>query len=239
MYYVVPLLGAVTVWITYLLGARLAGPWAGLLGALLMLTSPTFLVMLVQPMSDVPAAALWGIALWAACRGGTASAAGAGAAAALAIVTRPNIAPLAGVIGLMVAARPSARLRDVIWFGAALVPAAAAIALLNTHLYGSPLRSGYGSLDSLYSLERVWPNLVLYTGWLFETQTPLILLGLAAPLVVARNRAEARLVALSAIVFPLALLALYLPYFVFEVGPTCGSCCPPIRRCLPRPRRSS
>ena len=148
VYYVVPIFGALTVWITYLLGTRFAGQWAGLLGALLMLTSPTFLIMLVQPMADVPTAALWGIALWAAWHGGSASAAAAGAAAAVAIVVRPNIAPLAGIIGLVVAARPSARLRDLLWFGAALVPAVAAIALLNAYLYGSPLRSGYGTLDT-------------------------------------------------------------------------------------------
>ncbi len=216
VYYVVPIFGALVVWVTYLLGTRFAGPWAGLVGALLMLTSPAFLVMLVQPLSDVPAAALWGIALWAALRGGTASAAGAGAAAALAVVTRPNIAPLAGVIALIVAARSSARLRDLFWFAAPLLPGAVAIGFLNAYLYGSPLRSGYGSLDVLYSIERVWPNLVIYSRWLLETQTPLILLALAAPFVVARNRAEVRLVTLTAIVFPAVLLALYVPYFVFE-----------------------
>ena len=43
VYYVVPMLGALTVWVTYLLGSRFAGPWAGVVGALLMLTSPAFL----------------------------------------------------------------------------------------------------------------------------------------------------------------------------------------------------
>jgi hypothetical protein len=216
VYYVVPIFGALTIWITYVLGARFAGPWAGVLSTLLMLTSPTFLRMLVQPMSDVPAAALWGIALWAAWRGGTMSSAGAGVAAAFAIVTRPNIAPLAGVVALVVVARPAARVRDLLWFGAALVPAAVAIALLNAHLYGSPLRSGYGPLNVLYSVDRVWPNLVLYTGWLLDTQTPLILLAFAAPLVIPGKRADRRLITLTGVLFPVVLLALYLPYFVFE-----------------------
>jgi hypothetical protein len=236
VYYVVPIFGALTVLATYLLGARFAGSWAGFLAALLLLTSPTFLIMLVQPMSDVPAAALWGIALCAAwagaptapasaprlgavgwLRGGTASAAGAGAAAALAIVTRPNIAPLAGVVALIVAARSTARFRDLLAFALAVVPGVLAIAVLNAYWYGSPLRSGYGPIDVIYSIDRIWPNLVIYSQWLFQTQTPFILLGLAAPFVVPNNRTDARLLLLTAVAFPAVLLALYLPYYVFEV----------------------
>ena len=227
VYYVVPCFGAVAVWITYVLGARWAGPWAGLVGALLLFTSPTFLVMLVQPMSDVPAAAVWGVALWSASRASRLSAAGAGAAVALAIVTRPNVAPLAAVIALIVASRSSAdtlrppgrrrRFLDVLWFAAATAPGFIAIGLLNSHFYGSPLRSGYGSLDALYSIERVWPNLVRYGGWLLGAETPLMLLGLTAPFIVAKSRGEARLLAAMTIVFPAVVLALYLPYLVFDV----------------------
>jgi hypothetical protein len=115
-----------------------------------------------------------------------------------------------------VAVRSSTRRRDLVAFGAALAPGVAAIALVNAFLYGSPLRSGYGSLPTLYSLDRVWTNLVLYSGWLFDTQTPLILLGLAAPFVVPRDRAEMWIVTLTTVVFPVTLLALYLPYFIFE-----------------------
>jgi hypothetical protein len=216
VYYVVPCFGALAVWMTFLLGARFAGPWAGLIGAILLLTSPTFLFMLVQPMSDVPTAALWALAMWAAARGSSRSAAGAGAAVAVAILTRPNVAPLAGVIALIVACRSSARGRDLFRFAAAAAVGPLAIAFLNAQWFGSPLRSGYGSLDVLYSIDRVWPNLVLYTGWLLGTETPFMLLGLTAPFVAARSGAERRVIALVAIVFPAMLLGLYLPYFVFE-----------------------
>ena len=57
VYYVVPLLGALTVWLTFVLGSRLAGPLAGLLAAAALLVSPAFLFQLMWPMSDVPAAA--------------------------------------------------------------------------------------------------------------------------------------------------------------------------------------
>ena len=217
VYYVVPCFGALAVWITYLLGARIAGQWAGLLGAVLMAASPTFLFMLVQPMSDVPTAALWAVALWAASRGSTLSAAGAGAAVAAAIVTRPNIAALAGVIALIVACKSSTRPRDLLWFAAAAAPGPLAIALLNTYWYGSAFRSGYGTLETLYSLDRVWPNFVLYTKWLLGAETPLMLIGMTAPFILAKSRTDMRLMVLMTVVFPVTLLALYLPYFVFEV----------------------
>src|SRR5687768_17234356 len=54
VYYVVPLLGALGIWLTYLLGNRLGGRTVGLLSALLLFGSPAYLLMLVQPMSDVP-----------------------------------------------------------------------------------------------------------------------------------------------------------------------------------------
>jgi hypothetical protein len=215
VYYVVPCLGMLTVWMTYLLGARYAGPWAGSIAALLMLTSSTFLVMLVQPMSDVPAAAWWSVALWAASRGGPPSAAAAGAAVTAAIVTRPNVAPLAGIIAAIVMIASPAKLRSLLCFAAAAAPGPIAIALLNARLYGSPLDSGYGSLDTLYSLDGVWPNLVVYTQWLVTAETPLMLLGLAAPFVVAKHRADRHLVLLMTIAFPAVVVALYLPYFVF------------------------
>ena len=94
VYYVVPLLGALTVWLTFVLGSRLAGPLAGLLAAAALLVSPAFLFQLMWPMSDVPAAAWWLLAIVLAIRGTTWSCAGAGLAAALAVLTRPNLVVL-------------------------------------------------------------------------------------------------------------------------------------------------
>jgi len=61
-YLVVPLLGALAVWCTYLLGVRLHSRPAGLVGAVLLATSPIFLFQVVQPMSDVAVAAWWALA---------------------------------------------------------------------------------------------------------------------------------------------------------------------------------
>ena len=63
MFGVVPILGAVAVWLTFILGRRISGPASGAVAAVLMAASPPFLYQVVQPMSDVPAAALWAAAL--------------------------------------------------------------------------------------------------------------------------------------------------------------------------------
>ena len=42
MFLVVPLLGALTVWLTYLLGRSLVGSWCGAIASLLILASPSF-----------------------------------------------------------------------------------------------------------------------------------------------------------------------------------------------------
>ena len=104
VYAVVPLLGAATVWGTYLLGLELAGAWAGAAASVLMLASPIFLMMLIQPMSDVPVAAFWTLAcVWSLM---PERARASGVAIALAIITRPNLAPLvlipAALIGITV-----------------------------------------------------------------------------------------------------------------------------------------
>ena len=110
----------------------------------------------------------------------------AGVCAAIAILTRPNIAPLAIVAGALVwwcslgdeyrAARRAAR----VYFAAPVALALAGDAVFNWRLYGSVVRSGYGDLSSAYSIEHVPVNLARYARWLSDTQTPLIALSLVA-----------------------------------------------------------
>ncbi|MGH8185089.1 MAG: hypothetical protein ACREUC_00890, partial [Steroidobacteraceae bacterium] len=66
VFFVVPIMGAIAVWATFLLGARVAGRWEGAMASVLLASSPAFLTMLLQPMSDVPATACWVVALLAA-----------------------------------------------------------------------------------------------------------------------------------------------------------------------------
>ena len=107
MFWIVPLMGGLAVWLTFVLGRRIGGAAAGLMAAVLLASSPVFLYQIVQPMNDVPAAALWLLALVlasrAAARPDWISQAWTGAAAGAALVVRPNLLPLAAVTALWIA----------------------------------------------------------------------------------------------------------------------------------------
>ena len=182
VYWVVPVLGAAAVWLTFLLGRRYADAGSGAAAALLVAASPVFLYQLVQPMSDVPVTAWWLLSLWGAAAGRP-FAAGLGAAAA--VLTRPNLAPLAPLVdrgrpGPCASSIPQASGRAAMPPSCARCPLAAAagfLAWLNTRLYGSPLASGYGAASELFALANVPVNTGRYLRWLLETQTPFVLLG--------------------------------------------------------------
>jgi hypothetical protein len=224
VFLVVPLFGGLAVWATYLMGTRLAGKAVGLSAAILLATSPAFLNQLLNPMSDVPVTAWWASALALLLAPETSGARmdrwtslAAGLAVGAAILTRPNLAPLAAIPGLFLlwqAARersmagPAAQ--RVLLFAAGVIPACSVIAILNHLWYGSPLSSGYGSLTDLYGWQNLRPNLARYPTWLFETQTPVVLLALAAPFFAAP------LVTVTWLVFIAAVFGCYLFYFPFD-----------------------
>ena len=62
----------------------------------------------------------------------------------------------------------------------------AIVAWLFNYWYGSPFLSGYGPSDSLFSWSFVPANLARYPRWFVESQTPVILVGLAAPFLLRR-----------------------------------------------------
>lgn len=215
VFLVVPLLGGLLVWSTWRFG-RLFGTRVGAWSALLVAASPVFLLQLFQPMSDVPAAAWWMLAIGlAAGSSGEVRPGRAGMAAAVAIVTRPNLVPIAVVVALFLLLRPNAarrtRFMDAATFAAACAPGCLAVAAINTAFYGSPLTSGYGSFDHLFSGGYVAPNARLYAKRLLEIQTPLVFLSLAAPFVVARRDLAWLSLGVCAVV-----VASYLPYQVFQ-----------------------
>ena len=213
IFLVVPIFGALLVAATYVLGSRF-GPRVGVASAAVVASSPAFLFQLVQPMSDVPAAALWVLAAaWAT---GTKRRAPlwAGVSASAAILMRPNLLPLGVVIGLFLAFRPErtwrARAYAATTYAAACAPGCVAVALVQFSLYGSPLRSGYSTLDGLFAASHIWPNLQRYPVWLWQTHTPVWLLAGAAPFLLPGWLS--RLLAALAI----ATVAGYLPYTVFD-----------------------
>ena len=213
VYLIVPIFGALLIACTWSAGIRLGDPLAAGLTALFLSASPTFLYQLVQPMSDVPAAACWLAALLAVRRGRTGDAV-AGLFVGLAVLIRPNLAPLALVVFVV-----GWRLSPWTIRGAAMfaVPAAAAVLLL-LHVqqvrFGAPTASGYGRFQDLFQLASVATNLRQYPNWLTAAHTPFIWLSALAPVVLRRT---------PALTFALALLGLaagvwllYLPYTAFQ-----------------------
>jgi hypothetical protein len=225
--FVVPLSAAGVVWLTFLFGRRLGGTRAGLIGAAFAAGCPSLWYQAMQPMSDVPAT-FWltasGLLLT---RPSTAAALGAGLAAAMGGLVRPNLFVLAPVLACAAVwwhrLDATARRRRAAAFLLPVVVAAAGFAGWQRALFGGPTETGYGSVADLFSLEHVLPNLARYPAWVLETQTPLILAALAAPLVTGRRAAvppaaplEARRVAWVGLLVPATLLAFYALYLVFD-----------------------
>lgn len=213
IFLVVPVFGALLVAAVFVIGSRY-GAAVGWASAIPTAASPAFLYQLMQPMSDVPAAALWLLAVACATSPSARGPVLAGAATSAAILMRPNLLPLGLVIGLFLAIRPGRawplRFRQAALYALACAPGCLAVGAIQNMFYGSPLSSGYGSLDALFSFDHVRPNLTRYAGWLWQTHTPLWLLAAAAPFLLP-GWLTALLVSLIAV-----NLLCYLPYTVFD-----------------------
>lgn len=220
MFWVVPIFGGIAVWMTFLLGRHMAGPVAGAAAAGLLASSPAFLYQVTQPMTDVPAAALWTAALVVAIRQPTSIRAGwlSGVLTGAALLVRPNLVPLAAVVAAAVLLVERIPLRAAVLrlsaFAFGVIPYVVAILLLNHAMHGGALDSGYGKLSDLFTLEHIRGNLARYPVWLVETQTPFILLAFAAPWIV-RGGGRTR-PALWLLAFALATFACYIPYTVWN-----------------------
>lgn len=216
IYLLVPVFGALLVWITYRLGAMFGDRLAGAVAAALLSASPTFLYQVVQPMSDVPTAACWLGALLLASRATISSAVGAGAICSLAILIRPSLAPLAGLIGITaIVSAEGSRTQRALVFAVTLMPGLCVLGWIQNVRYGSPLASGYGTLSDGFSMQHIAPNLARYPAWLTESYTWFIWLSIAAPFWIARHAARP-FVAGASLALAAAVWAAYLPYVYFH-----------------------
>ncbi len=211
IFWLTPLAAALLVFSAFVIGNQLAGSAAGATAAILTATSPIVLYQTVQPMNDILTASLW-LAAIAFARTGLVS----GVSIGLAILVRPNLAPLA----LAVAAIPfiveddrKRAARKLALMVAGSIPGALAMLWLNHALYGSAGSSGYGDLAALFSLDHVRINATNHARAVLRTESLVPLLGLAAPLVFDRARRKLSLALLAAVVL---VLAIYLPYSPFE-----------------------
>ena len=215
-YLVGPASAALLVLFTFLLGRPIVGPAPALAAAALVACSPVVLFMALQPMADVPAAACWLGALATAVRATPRRILLSGMLAGVAVLVRPNLAPLAVFPWLIVVvSKPTWRERfeATALFAALSVPAAIAVGWINDRLYGSPLTSGYGALAPGFSLDYAPTNATNYAAWWLESQGPLALLFVFELL---RPRHAARRAHFVLIAFAAAVVLLYLFYLPFD-----------------------
>jgi hypothetical protein len=220
-----PLLGGLTIWLTYVLGRQLSSKLAGLAAATLLSLSPTFLFMAQNPMSDVPVAAFFAAGIVAALSSSRLRELWTGLAVSIGIFIRPNLVLVGAVFLVFVVLRARvgageatwrARARAFLWFAIGGAPLVLVVAWFNTVLYGAPWQSGYGSLDQFYAWGNLWRNLVDYSRWLWETETPFIVL-LAVPLILRRGIGREHRVFAFVVCFAAAVWVSYLFYMPFGV----------------------
>ena len=205
-FYVALAAGIALLALSYLLIARLADWRIAAAAAVVIAFNPAVTNMAIQPMSDVPAACWYLLALYVLLAA-PAYAAVAGLAAGMAIWTRPSMIFMLPVLLWLI---PRSR-RGWLMFTAGLAPVGATIVGLQWYLYGSPLRTAYGAPPGLFRLSMVALNVPAYAKWISIIHSPLVFLAFAAGL----WRGPRRLVAASAAGLVLGILP-YLfkaPYF--------------------------
>ena len=228
-FYVVPLSAAGLVLVAFAFGRRMAGSEIALLGATATACSPTLLFPALQPMSDVPAAFCWMLAMLLVTWPTPTAALAAGAAAAMAGLIRPNLfalIPALAVCRLLWEGTRKERVAQTVLFVLPAIPTALLFLDWERSLYGSATQTGHGGITSLFSLSSVLPNVARYGGWLVELHTPVVVLAFIAPLLIARGYARptltaatAALIAWSSLFIFLNLAAFYSLYFVFDTWP--------------------
>ncbi|MEO8678679.1 MAG: hypothetical protein ABI665_06520 [Vicinamibacterales bacterium] len=203
LFLITPVAAALLVWFSFVLAQRLAGGMAGAVAAVLVAASPIVLFQAVQPMNDIVTAALWMAALAAASWESRHSGWLAGALTGVAILVRPNLAPIAALV---------AATRFQVPFFLGLVPGVAILLGLNFGLYGSPFRTGYGDAGRLFALSHVPINAANYWRALLATQSIFPLVALVAPFVLARAVRRLAWLWFTAAVIVVGIYLFYLTY---------------------------
>ena len=185
-----------------LLAFRLGGSIAAIIAATFIAFTPVFIHQSIQPMSDVPVTAAWMLCFVLLAGRGASLDTLAGIACAIAVLIRPNLAPLA-IVPLFLAERRIA-------FAIPVAVAGALLAGMQWVWYGSPIRSGYGPADELFALSNIVPNASRYARWLIGT-APALVLAIFGVVRLRGNR-----FALGLLAFAILVIVSYLVYAVFD-----------------------
>jgi Dolichyl-phosphate-mannose-protein mannosyltransferase len=208
VFWVTPVAAAAMVWLTFVVGRRLAGGMAGAAAAVLTATSPIVLFQAVQPMNDIACAALWMAAFVASTSDSPRRSWWAGLASGVAILVRPNLAPVA----LVTMAACGWQVKSIAQFCLGVLPGVAILLGLNTALYGQPFSSGYGDPSQLFSLSFAPANIRNYARALYDTQNLFPLLACAAPLVLAGTARRMALFGMAVIAIVVGVYLVYQPF---------------------------
>jgi hypothetical protein len=210
IFWLTPIAGFVLVLSAFAIARQLAGGMAGATAAILTATSPIVLYQVVQPMNDILTAALW---LSALAVGG--SHLTVGLLIGIAILVRPNLAPLAIVLAMIPFIQHGTRerqIRGLLVMIAGSLPGVVALLWLNRALYGSVAGSGYGNAAALFAVSHIRANLSNYSRALFQTQHVMPLVALLAPWVFVGVKRQGALLLLAFVAVVLAIYSLYSPF---------------------------
>lgn len=229
-YLVAPAMHAVLVLAVYSLARRLGGGLAGVLAAASLAANPVAVMHGIHPMSDVPAAASW-MAAWAIGLGpGAGAMAASGLLASLAVMIRPNLVPLAAVLGvawLWTDARiPDWRTwqwRRALLFGGCAAIGPLLVAWSQYLFYGGVATSGYLGASAFFRLSHASANLTTYPALFVLVHGWLPLLGVL-PIAVAVVRpswlpAEAPRILATGLALVAVNGAAYLFYLPYDTAP--------------------
>jgi hypothetical protein len=210
IFWLTPMAAFVLVLSASAIASQLVGGMAGVTAAVLTATSPIVLFQAVQPMNDVLTAALWLAAIACGRRSLV-----AGVLVGLAILVRPNLAPLAIVLAMLPfmqnASRPQ-QLRSLGMMVAGALPGVIGMLWLNHALYGGVFATGYGEAADLFALSNIGQNASSHARAAFATHHIVPAIGLLAPWVFGGVKRKGALFLLG---FVAVVLAIYLPYSPF------------------------
>jgi hypothetical protein len=216
-YLVAPAAAGLLVWCAFVIARRLAGSGAALLAAGLVALDPVMLSHAVHAMSDVPAAACWLAAVALVMAPGRTRAFAAGLLCALAIMIRPNLAPLALAPAIVVIGETDpGRRQRLIALVAGVIPGPVLVAWSQAVLYGHPLQPGYPGWETFFQRAHIAANLATYPRRYLDVHGWVPLLAAIAAVAVAARRGPANAatpLALAALVVAnVAVFVAYLPY---------------------------
>jgi hypothetical protein len=163
----------------------------------------------IQPMSDVPAAALYIAAAALLIKDRPVFAFAAGLAAAAAFLIRTALLPAVAALALLPLIGGTSRRWRVIAFLGIVAASVGLQGWLQWYLYGSPTGNGYGPASELFSLRFLAGNVRSYSYWGALMNGPLWIAGAVVGVVALRSNSARVLLAAT-------LLSVALPYAIYR-----------------------